>query len=173
MANSDLILMDLNVNGNKVAMVVKGGRRLLDFLRDDLHLTGSKEGCGEGECGSCTVLLDNRSILACLTPMEKAIGRSITTIEGVGTPDKLHPVQSAMIEEGGVQCGMCTPGMVMSAIDLLNHNQHPKREEIIEGIAGNLCRCTGYKKIILAIEQASHSLAESPTTPQPDREGAI
>jgi aerobic-type carbon monoxide dehydrogenase small subunit (CoxS/CutS family) len=154
----EMVHMELSINGEDVAIFVKAGRRLLDFLRDDLHLTGTKEGCGEGECGSCTVLVDGISTLACLTAMEKAIGHSIITIEGVGTPEKLHPIQKAMVEAGGVQCGMCTPGMVMSAIDLLQHNPDPTRQEIVDGIAGNLCRCTGYKKIIHAIELAAVEL---------------
>lgn len=155
----EMILMELEVNGRRIAQAARSGRRLLDFLREDLQLTGSKEGCGEGECGSCTVLLDGHSVLACLTPMERAIGSQVVTIEGIGSDQRLHPVQQALLDEGGVQCGMCTPGMVISAVDLLQHNPHPTREEIIEGIAGNLCRCTGYKKIILGIEQAAEQMA--------------
>jgi aerobic carbon-monoxide dehydrogenase small subunit len=161
MTQENMILMELVVNGEKISTHARSGRRLLDFLREDLHLTGSKEGCGEGDCGSCTVLLEGHAVLACLTPMEKAMGCSVVTIEGIGTPDHLHPVQQALIDEGGVQCGMCTPGMVMSAIDLLQHNPHPNREEIIEAISGNLCRCTGYKKIILGIERAADALQAS------------
>jgi carbon-monoxide dehydrogenase small subunit len=153
------LLMELTVNGRPVSTHVKAGRRLIDFLRDDLLLYGTKEGCGEGECGSCTVLLNGTAILSCLVPMERVNGGEIRTIEGAGTPAKLHPLQQAMIEEGGVQCGMCTPGMIMSGIDLLNRNPQPTREEIIEGIAGNLCRCTGYQKIITAIERAAQKLA--------------
>jgi len=158
MNENNLVKMELTVNGESVSMIVKGGRRLLDFLRDDLHFTGTKEGCGEGECGSCTVHLDGHSVLACLTPMERAIGCSVVTIEGIGSPTNLHPVQAALLDEGGVQCGMCTPGMVMSAIDLLDHNPNPTINEIIEGISGNLCRCTGYKKIIFGIQQAAQEL---------------
>lgn len=161
MDENNLVKMKLTVNGEEVSMMAKGGRRLLDFLRDDLHLTGSKEGCGEGECGSCTVLLDGHSVLSCLTPMERAIGRSVVTIEGVGSPTNLHPVQAALLDEGGVQCGMCTPGMVISAIDLLQRNPDPTVEEIIEGISGNLCRCTGYKKIIFGIQHAAEELRSS------------
>lgn len=167
MDENHLVKMKLTVNGEEVSMMVKGGRRLLDFLRDDLHLTGSKEGCGEGECGSCTVLLDGNSVLSCLTPMERANGRSVITIEGVGSPTNLHPVQAALINEGGVQCGMCTPGMVMSAIDLLQRNPDPTVEEIIEGISGNLCRCTGYKKIIFGVQHAAVELRSS------DKAGAV
>ncbi len=153
------VRMSLTINGRPVDHVVKAGRRLIDFLRDDLHLYGTKEGCGEGECGSCTVFIDGTAVLSCLTPMERAIGRQVITIEGVGTAQNLHPLQRAMIEEGGVQCGMCTPGMVLAGIDLLKRNPHPEREDIIAGIAGNLCRCTGYQKIIRAIERAANEMA--------------
>jgi aerobic-type carbon monoxide dehydrogenase small subunit (CoxS/CutS family) len=170
MDDDNLVNMDLIVNGERVSRVVKGGRRLLDFLRDDLHLTGSKEGCGEGECGSCTVLLDTHSVLACLTPMERAIGRSVVTIEGVGSPTNLHPIQAVLLDEGGVQCGMCTPGMVISAIDLLQHNPDPTLDEIIEGISGNLCRCTGYKKIIFGIQHAAQELRASSEAAEPVKE---
>jgi aerobic carbon-monoxide dehydrogenase small subunit len=153
--SEQMVHMEFEVNGVKISQTARGGRRLLDFLREDLHLTGSKEGCGEGECGTCTVLLDGHSVLACLTPMERVIGCSVVTIEGIGTQQSLHPVQRALLEEGGVQCGMCTPGMVMSAVALLQENPHPSRDEIIAGITGNLCRCTGYKKIIQAIEIAA------------------
>ncbi len=169
----EMIWMELEVNGRHIAQPARAGRRLLDFLRDDLHLTGSKEGCGEGECGSCTVLLDGCSVLACLTPMERAIGSSVITIEGVGSDQRLHPVQQALVEEGGVQCGMCTPGMVISAIGLLQRNPHPTRQEIIEGISGNLCRCTGYKKIILGIERAASLMEPATSEVPPDTEGAI
>ena len=152
------ITMNLVVNGKSVSKIVNGGRRLLDFLREDMNLTGTKEGCGEGECGTCTVMLDGISVLACLTPMEKANGHEITTIEGVGTNQDLHPVQRAMVNAGAIQCGMCTPGMVISAIDLLNRHPHPTREEIIKGISGNLCRCTGYLKIIQAVEVAAQEM---------------
>lgn len=155
----DQIRMQLTVNGRRIDQTVKGGRRLIDFLRDDLHLYGTKEGCGEGECGSCTVFIDGLAVLSCLTPMERAVGAQVMTIEGVGTPRELHPLQKAMIEEGGVQCGMCTPGMVLAGIDLLQRNPQPAREEIIAGIAGNLCRCTGYQKIISAIERAAREMA--------------
>lgn len=164
MSQDPMILMNLNVNGEKISTHVRGGRRLLDFLRDDLHLTGTKEGCGEGECGACTVLLDGHAVLSCLVPIDRAVGSTVVTIEGIGTPDHLHPVQQALLDEGGVQCGMCTPGMVISAIDLLQHNPHPTRQEIIDGISGNLCRCTGYKKIILGIERAADLLMASKAT---------
>ncbi len=170
MSQANMIRMDLMLNGEEISTTAQGGRRLLDFLRDDLHLTGAKEGCGEGECGSCTVLLDGQAVLACLTPIEKAIGRSLVTIEGIGSPEHLHPVQQALLNEGGVQCGMCTPGVVMSAIGLVQSNPHPSRDEIIEGISGNLCRCTGYKKIVLGIEQAADALLAAGLTSEPIQE---
>lgn len=153
--HTDRTLLELIVNGKVVSEHVHGGRRLLDFLRDDLHLTGTKEGCGEGECGSCTVLLDGTSVLACLTPMEKANRREVITIEGIGTRADLHPLQKALVEEGAVQCGFCTPGIVISGVALLSRNPSPTHEEIVNGIAGNLCRCTGYQKIVRAIEHVA------------------
>jgi carbon-monoxide dehydrogenase small subunit len=155
------VFMELTVNGEPVARSVRAGRRLIDFLRDDLQLTGTKEGCGEGRCGSCTILLNGTAILACLTPMEKSQGAAVTTIEGIGSRAKLHPLQQALLAEDAVQCGMCTPGMIMMAIDLLSRNPHPTRDEIIAGIAGNLCRCTGYQKIIAAVERAAGGTAQN------------
>ncbi|PKO04307.1 MAG: (2Fe-2S)-binding protein [Chloroflexi bacterium HGW-Chloroflexi-3] len=151
--------MDLVINNKHISIRAGGGRCLLDFLREDLSLMGTKEGCGEGECGSCTVLLDGKAVLSCMTPMERAIGREVTTIEGVGRPGNLHPLQQAMMEEGGVQCGFCTPGMIMSGVELLNRKSNPNRDEIVEGISGNLCRCTGYRKIITAIERAAEKMS--------------
>ncbi len=149
------VRMTLCLNGEPVSQVVKAGRRLIDFLRDDLHLYGTKEGCGEGECGSCTVFLNGTATLSCLTPMERASGGEVLTIEGIGTAENLHPLQRALMEEAGVQCGICTPGMIMAGLDLLQRNPDPTRDEIIEGIVGNLCRCTGYQKIITAIQRAA------------------
>jgi aerobic-type carbon monoxide dehydrogenase small subunit (CoxS/CutS family) len=154
----EFVRMKLIVNDQPVDMVVKSGRRLIDFIRDDLHLTGTKEGCSEGECGSCTILLDGRSVLSCLIPVEYANGRVIRTIEGVGSSNSPHPLQESMVEEGAIQCGFCTPGMVMSGIYLLSKNPTPSREEIIKGISGNLCRCTGYQKIIRAIDKAAKKM---------------
>ena len=153
------ILIELNVNGRNVSIYSDAGRRLIDFLREDLHLMGTKEGCGEGECGSCTVLLGGKAVLSCLIPIEKAIGQEIITIEGIGETGKLHPLQVAMIEEGGVQCGFCTPGMIMSGVELLNRNSKPSKEDIISAIAGNLCRCTGYQKIIKAFDKAAQNIS--------------
>jgi len=128
--------------------------RLLDVLREQLHLTGTKEGCGEGECGACTVILDGQIVNSCLVPVAQADGSSITTIEGVAHDDQLHSVQQAFIDHGGAQCGICTPGMILAAVDLLNRNPEPSEAEIRNGLAGNLCRCTGYMKIFESVVRA-------------------
>ena len=128
--------------------------RLLDVLREELQLTGTKEGCGEGECGACTVILDGRIVNSCLVPIAQTTGSSITTIEGVAHEDQLHEVQQAFIEHGGAQCGICTPGMVLAAVDLLERNPQPSEQDIRTGLAGNLCRCTGYMKIFESVVRA-------------------
>ena len=153
------VRMDLNLNGEPVSHVVNGGRRLIDFLRDDLHLYGTKEGCGEGECGSCTVLLNGTATLACLTPMERASGGEVQTIEGIGTAENLPPLQWAMMEEAGVQCGICTPGFIVAAKALLDIEPDPSEHRIRFWLANNLCRCTGYQKIITAIQRAAMTTA--------------
>ncbi len=132
-------------------------RRLLDVLREDLRLTGTKEGCGEGECGACSVLIDGRVINSCLVPVCQVRGARILTVEGLARDGRLDPLQQAFLEWGGAQCGICTPGMLIAARALLDSNANPDREEIKEAIAGNLCRCTGYVKIIDAIERAAGS----------------
>ena len=128
--------------------------RLLDALRSELKLTGTKEGCGEGECGACSVMLDGRLVNSCLVPLLHADGKSITTIEGVADGERLHAVQQAFIQHGGAQCGICTPGMILAAVNLLQHTPQPSMEEIRTALAGNLCRCTGYMRIFEAVLQA-------------------
>ncbi len=136
-------------------------KRLLDVLREDLHLTGAKEGCGEGECGSCSILMNGELVNSCLVPVLQADGAQITTIEGVANQQKLHPIQQCFLEKGGAQCGICTPGMILATHHLLDKYPHPTLEQIQEGLAGNLCRCTGYMRIFEAVQQASN------TEPQP------
>ena len=128
--------------------------RLLDVLREQLHLTGTKEGCGEGECGACSVMIDDQIVNSCLVPVAQVENAEIKTIEGLATGDQLHAVQRAFIECGGAQCGICTPGMVMAAVSLLEQNPNPNEAEIRDGLAGNLCRCTGYMKIFESVVRA-------------------
>jgi carbon-monoxide dehydrogenase small subunit len=128
--------------------------RLLDVLREELHLTGTKEGCGEGECGACSVLLDGALVNSCLVPALQAEGAEIRTIEGVATGEQLHAVQQAFVERGGAQCGICTPGMVLAAVSLLERTPRPTDAQNRDGLAGNLCRCTGYTKIFEAVVRA-------------------
>ncbi|MBA3687440.1 MAG: (2Fe-2S)-binding protein [Chloroflexi bacterium] len=143
------------VNGDPVEVEVPGMRRLLDVLREDLALTGTKEGCGEGECGACSVLLDGAVVDACLVPICQVDGTSIRTVEGLGAENKLNDLQSAFLETGGAQCGICTPGMLMAAEAFLASGGPSDEDSIREAIAGNLCRCTGYRKIVEAIAQAA------------------
>ena len=139
-------------------MAVEPRKTLLAMLRDQLHLTGTKEGCSTGDCGACTVLMDGQPVTSCLVLGVEADEREIVTIEGLATDGKLHPIQDALVELGGLQCGFCTPGMVMSAVALLAANPNPTEQEIREAIAGNLCRCTGYGKIIAAIQKAAKAM---------------
>lgn len=148
-------MLRLTVNDQDYELFLTSNRTLLDVLREDLGLTGTKRGCDSGECGTCTVLLDGMPILACLTLAFEVDGRKIQTIEGIAKVGQLHPVQKAFVESGAIQCGFCTPGMVLSALALLNDNPTPTEEEIKKGISGNLCRCTGYVKIIRAINLAA------------------
>ncbi len=145
----------LTVNGQPVAATAPAERVLLDFLREDLELVGTKRGCDLGTCGCCTVWVDGRPTLSCLTLARLVEGRSITTIEGMASPRSLTPLQRAFVEHGATQCGFCTPGFIMTASAFLRDHPQPKREEIVRAISGNLCRCTGYTKIIEAIEAAS------------------
>ena len=146
-----------NLNEESVQVEIEPHLTLLQVLRDKLELIGTKEGCGRGECGACTVLLDGRAINSCIFPAMEADGRNVTTIEGLtDSRGSLHPIQKAFIEYGAIQCGFCTPGMVLSAKALLDENPKPTEEEIRHGIAGNLCRCTGYLQIVQAIKAASN-----------------
>jgi len=142
------------VNGEPQTLEAYPLERLLDVLRQQLHLTGTKEGCGEGECGACSVFLNGELVNSCLVPAVQAAGATIKTIESVATGGELSAVQQAFVEFGGAQCGICTPGMVLAALDLLARNPHPTEEEIRTGLAGNLCRCTGYMKIFESVVRA-------------------
>src|SRR6266576_618667 len=146
--------VNCTVNGEPRMLQAYPMERLLDVLREQLHLTGTKEGCGEGECGACTVLIDGRIVNSCLVPVAQVDGASIKTIEGVASGEQLHAVQQAFIYCDGSQCGICTPGMVMAAIDLLERNPNPSGADIRNGLAGNLCRCTGYMKIFESVVRA-------------------
>ena len=148
------MLITFNINGESRTIDVLPMERLLDVLRAQLHLTGTKEGCGEGECGACTVFLDGQIVNSCLVPVAQVNGSEIMTIEGVARDDQLHAVQRAFIDHGGAQCGICTPGMVLAAIDLLQRNPQPSETDIRNGLAGNLCRCTGYMKIFESVVRA-------------------
>ena len=141
------------LNGEAVTVETDPLRRLIDVLREDFGLTGVKEGCGTGECGACAVLMNGRARLSCLTLAAQLDGQALTTIEGLGTPEQPHPLQQSFAEHGAVQCGFCTPGMIVAAADLLRHTPRPGREEIREGLSGNLCRCTGYSSILDAVEK--------------------
>jgi carbon-monoxide dehydrogenase small subunit len=149
-----LPIISFIVNGEKRAVAAQPMKRLLDVLREDLHLTGTKEGCGEGECGSCSVRMNGELVNSCLVPVLQAEGASIETVEGLGNADALHPIQKAFLECGGAQCGICTPGMLMATAQLLSVNPHPTMGEIREGLAGNLCRCTGFKRIFDSVAAA-------------------
>jgi carbon-monoxide dehydrogenase small subunit len=146
--------MRIKVNGVEHSVEAPPMSRLLDVLREDLCLTGVKEGCGEGECGACSVLIDGELVNSCLVPLLQVEGKSIITIEGVAEGEKLHAVQRAFLEHGGAQCGICTPGMILAAMALLELHPNPTLEQIKEGLAGNLCRCTGYMRIFEAVVQA-------------------
>jgi carbon-monoxide dehydrogenase small subunit len=152
MSNTQIV--EFTVNGEKREVEVFPMARLLDVLREELLLTGTKEGCGEGECGACTVIVDGQIVNSCLVPMAQVNGAQITTIEGVAGAGDLHEVQQAFIEHGGAQCGICTPGMVLAAVDLLKRNPAPTENDIRNGLAGNLCRCTGYMKIFESVVRA-------------------
>lgn len=145
----------VRVNGAEHTLTISPDRMLLDMLREDLGLTGTKRGCGNGECGACSVIMDGKLVNSCLVPAMKADGSEISTVEGLASEGDLHPIQEAFLERGAVQCGFCTPGMLLAAKSLFDQNPHPSLEEIKTAISGNLCRCTGYTKIIEAIESVS------------------
>ncbi len=148
----------LKVNGVKYIRSVDSGITLLDFLREEIDLTGTKKGCDLGECGCCTVHLDGKPVLSCLMLAVEAEGHEITTIEGIATGNQYHPVQTSLVEEGAIQCGFCTPAMVMNGVYLLSHNKKPSKADIKECISGTICRCTGYTKIEKAIEKAAQQM---------------
>jgi len=147
--------INMIVNNKQYEFSVSPNKTLLELLREDMGLTGTKEGCGLGECGACTIIMNGQTVNSCLVLAVEADGKEITTIEGLAEGEKLHPVQQAFVDEGGLQCGFCTPGMIMSSKALLDKNLNPTTEEIKRGIAGNLCRCTGYTKIFKSIETAA------------------
>jgi carbon-monoxide dehydrogenase small subunit len=149
-------VISLTVNGEKHDVLTEPNKVLLDLVRDDLHLTGAKEGCGTGDCGACSMVLDGRLVTSCLVLAPEADGREVLTIEGLAQPDgTLHPLQEAFIAHGGLQCGFCIPGMILAAKALLDREPDPSETQVRRGIAGNLCRCTGYTKIVEAIEDAA------------------
>jgi len=150
----------LTVNGRPYDAEVDAETRLLDLLREDLQLTGTKEGCGEGECGACTVLMDGRPVYSCLVLAAQADGAEVLTIEGLAESARLHPVQQAFVDAGGVQCGFCTPGFILSTVALLRSRPDPTDEEIRTALEGNLCRCTGYAKIVDAVRLAAERMRE-------------
>jgi carbon-monoxide dehydrogenase small subunit len=148
------IVIKFTINGKTRQIQTKPNKTLLSMLREDLELTGTKEGCGEGECGTCTVLLDGKPVNACLVLVGQVDGHDVLTIEGVASNGKLHPLQKAFINTGAIQCGFCSPGAILSALALLKHTPHPTSMEIQRALGGNLCRCTGYSKIVAAVQIA-------------------
>lgn len=152
--------IELELNGRKVRKDIPANLTLLDLIRKELNLNGSKKGCDNGNCGSCTILMDGKPVNSCMTLAVQADGKSILTIEGLSDGKLLHPIQEAFIEKGAVQCGFCTPGMVMSAKGLLDKNPTPTKDEIREGLSGNYCRCTGYAKIIDAVTHSAKIISE-------------
>ena len=152
------VTIKLTVDGQEKTIATDPRRPLLDVLREDLDLTGTKYACGEGRCGACSVLIDGRRVLSCVTPVINADRKVITTIEGLGKDDALHPVQEAFVEEGAMQCGYCTGGMILAAVTLLEENTNPTDQQIAEGMNGNICRCNGYPKIVNAVRRAAETL---------------
>jgi len=160
LAEKNTMTVEFNLNGRKIALDVDPDRRAVDVLREELGLTGTKEGCGAGECGACTILVDGVNRLSCLMLAAQLAGREITTIEGLSREEGLHPIQEAFVKHGAVQCGFCTPGMILGAAALLRANPVPTRDEIRRGISGNLCRCTGYQKIVDAVTEVTRAVKE-------------
>jgi len=152
------LIINFELNGKEVRIETEPDRKVVDLLREDLGLTGTKESCSAGDCGACTILVDGVSKLSCLIMAAQLEGRSITTIEGMARDEALHPIQDAFVEHGAVQCGFCTPGMILASVDLLNRNPNPSREEISEGLSGNLCRCTGYQMIVDSVSAAAEEI---------------
>jgi len=151
-------ISELHVNGNKLRIDADTDRSLLSVLRDDLDLTGSKYGCGEGQCGACTVLIDGQATRSCITKLGAAAGKKITTIEGIEKNGRLHPLQEAFLEADALQCGYCTPGMIMSSVALLSKNPNPSEQDIVRFMDGNVCRCGTYPRIVSAIRKAAQSM---------------
>ncbi|TEB08401.1 Nicotinate dehydrogenase small FeS subunit [Pelotomaculum schinkii] len=154
-------MLSFILNGEKTVVEVAPSDMLVDVLRDKLLLTGTKKGCGKGECGACTVIINGEAVNSCMVPALKAEGAVVETIEGIGRPDKLHPLQESFMDHGAIQCGFCTPGMIMSSKALLDKNPAPSREDIREAVSGNICRCTGYVKIETAVSAAAKQIRES------------
>jgi carbon-monoxide dehydrogenase small subunit len=153
--------ISFTLNGTLVEKEVEESAMLLEVLRDDFELTGAREGCGQGECGACTVIIDRKAVTSCIYPVMEAEGKEVFTIEGLlGKNNELHPLQQSFLDNAGVQCGFCTSGMIMAAKALLQENPHPTEEEIRHGIAGNICRCTGYVQIVESIKKASEAVSK-------------
>lgn len=152
--------IQVTVNGNRHDLRVRNNETLLEMLRERLELTGTKEGCGTGDCGACTVIMDGLAVNSCLVLAVEANGKEVLTIEGLSTAEKIHPIQEAFVEAGAIQCGFCTPGMIMSAKALLDDHAEPDSNQIRKALSGNLCRCTGYVKIVEAVESAARKLKE-------------
>ncbi|MCL5289697.1 MAG: (2Fe-2S)-binding protein [Bacillota bacterium] len=154
-------VLRFQLNGQSMELLVSPDETLLDVIRDQLSLTGTKKGCGKGECGACTVIMNGKAVNSCVVPAMQAMDAEVETIEGIGTSDNLHPLQETFIDYGAIQCGFCTPGMIMSAKALLDKNLTPARLDIKEAIAGNICRCTGYVKIEQAVLAAADKMKEN------------
>lgn len=156
----NLKILKFTLNGEPIEITVSPDDMLVDVLRDKLELTGTKKGCGKGECGACTVIINGEAVNSCLVPAMKTMGANVETIEGIGSPEKFHPVQETFMDLGAIQCGFCTPGMIMSAKALLDKTTSPTSKEIKRSLSGNICRCTGYVKIEEAVQAAAEKMRE-------------